>query len=121
MGLFDYVEVEMDLPGLPDSFTPEFQTKSFDPSYLDHYRIDEDGVLWHQSYDIEDRSDPNAEGLRRFMGMATRVNKRWHRVPTFTGEVNFYDFDHETDEWFEYMVFVENGHVTRGPIRIEAP
>ena len=32
------------------------------------HEIREDGSLWREEYDIEDHSDPNAEGLERFTG-----------------------------------------------------
>jgi len=117
MGMFDYVECQLPLAGLPASFEPNFQTKSFAEPYLDTYRINHNGILEHEDYRIEDRSDPKAKGLMRFAGAMTRVPIGYSRVD-FTGEVRFYDNNDATNEWFEYSCYFEHGVLTRGPIRI---
>jgi hypothetical protein len=88
MGMFDYIRCGYPLP-LPQYQHEEFQTKDTPAQFLDHYEIMSDGTLTHQTYDIEDRSDPNAEGLMRIVGMITRVNPKWETVD-FTGEIRFY-------------------------------
>lgn len=97
MGLFDYVRYG----------AKQYQTKSFDEPYMDRYEIRDDGSLWREAYDVEDRSDPNAEGLFRLRGRATRVNERWERVPDFTGEIYFYG----DGEWSAYFVRGELKHM----------
>lgn len=47
------------------------------------------GALWHLAYDQEGRSNRQARGLDRLIGMATRVNLRWVPVAR-TGELRFY-------------------------------
>lgn len=98
MGMFDYLKCSYKLPfkGLRGV---EFQTKDTPSQYLDHYEIRKDGTLWHEIYDIEDKSDPNAEGLARFFGCASRVNNRWEQV-AITGEVVFYASDYEFSAYF---------------------
>jgi hypothetical protein len=113
--LFDHIEVEIPLPDLPLDFTPHFQTKSL-ASFMDRYRIDTDGALWIQNYDIEDRSDPNAKGISRLVGIMTRVNQHWVRSD-YTGEIRFYD-THPGKEWFEYSTYFERGQLVRGPHRL---
>lgn len=66
---------------------------------MDQYEIRADGTLWHQDYDTEDRSDPNAEGLARLFGLATRVNERWEPV-AITGEIVFYADGFEFSAYF---------------------
>ena len=88
MGIFDYVHCEYPLPGLQDPATIEFQTKSMD-TFFDNYRITAEGKLEVEDYDVEDRSDPNAEGFARFIGCATRIPKGWSLVD-FSGTLNFY-------------------------------
>ena len=88
MGIYDHVHCEYPLPGLDDPTRIEFQTKSLD-TFFDNYRITADGKLEIEEYDVEDRSDPNAEGIARFIGSATRIPKDWKPVD-FTGVVNFY-------------------------------
>jgi hypothetical protein len=90
MGMFDYIRC---LYPLPDGYVPqpddEFQTKDTPSQYLDLYEIRPDGTLWQDIYDIEDRSDPKAEGLMGLIGAGTRINQRWVQVP-FHGDLNFY-------------------------------
>jgi len=75
MGMYDDLRVLYPLPdGIPNDL--EWQTKSLECA-LDNYEIREDGTLWHELYDTEDHSDPNAEGLLKFAGMWARVNERW--------------------------------------------
>ena len=74
-----------------------YQTKSFDCPWQDQYDVRGD-ELWREEYDVEDRSDPNAKGLMRIVGMCTAVNKRWVRSD-FTGTVYTWEgptltFDH---------------------------
>lgn len=119
MGMFDNIQVELPLPGLSETAKPNFQTKDLN-CYMDQYRIDGDGFLWRQEYEIEDHSDPMAEGIRSLIGKLTRINKRWAR-DGHTGEIRFYESDKETGEWFEYSVYLELGRVVRGPNRILPP
>lgn len=106
MGMFDCIRCKCPLP-VPFSDDNEPQTKDTPSQQLDSYEIREDGTLWHEEYDIEDQSNPNAEGLLRFAGCMTRVNKRW--VPTkFTGSINFYG-EGEDGEWLEYQTYFIGG------------
>src|SRR5690349_6199307 len=98
MGMFDDLRCKYPLP-TRDGAERSFQTKSLD-CLMDQIEIREDGTIWREHYDTEDHSDPNAEGLMRFAGMATRVNKEWHPL-TFTGEVRFYD-GFAPDGWVEF-------------------
>lgn len=107
MGMFDDIEVLYDLPRLPADHDRQFQTKSL-ICWLEKYRIDQSGVLWHQDYDIEDRSDPTATDIRRFAGMMTRVNQRWVR-DSYTGEVEFHDFDDGV--WMQYRAWFREGQL----------
>lgn len=112
MGMFDTVTV-VDYP-LPDNIKrDDYQTKSFDFPWLDLYEIRADGSLWKEDYDIEDRSDPTAEGYLAFVGMMTKVNKRWNRC-SYTGELVFYDYDPDLDpEWVEFKAILVDGRVQR--------
>ncbi len=88
MGLFDELTCHMALPGLGVT-DAVFQTKSLPAMYMDRYELRADGTLWHEEYDIEDRSDPGATGVERLLGAMSRVNLRWEPV-NFTGEIYFY-------------------------------
>lgn len=114
--MFDEIEVLVPLPDLPPDFAPSFQTKSL-VNFLDNYRIDADGVLWHEDYDIEDRSDPAAIGLMRFAGAMTRVPKGWSKED-YTGEVELHDWDAVNHIDYRYSTYFENGKLAAGPHRV---
>lgn len=101
--MFDYVRCKWPLPdGAP---TEGYQTKDTPAQYLDTYEIREDGSLWTEEYDYEDRSDPTKTGLGRFVGCMTRVNVR--QVPcNYTGQINFYG-----DGW-DFLAFFARGQMT---------
>lgn len=121
MGMFDNIKCSYMMP-IKGLNTEIFQTKSTPAQMLDHYEIREDGTLWHENYDVEDRSDPSAEGSKRFAGMMTRVNKRWEFEDNFTGEIRFYtylehrDINNKDDEfnedlWIEFISFFVKGRI----------
>lgn len=110
MGMFDYLSCEYPLP-IPEAQNLEFQTKDTDSQFLNYYKIDKDGYLWENLYDIEDKSDPNATGIERLFGYMTRVNKRWEKC-NFTGEIRFYSsYDKEYKTWVEFSSYFTNGHL----------
>ena len=73
--------------------------------------IREDGTLWHEVYDTEDRSDQNAKRLHALRGIATRVNKRWLQVTDFIGELRFYccACENSTGKWLEWSAYFVDG------------
>ncbi len=88
MGLFDYLRCYYPLE--PEGANDyEFQTKDTSAQYMDHYEIRKDGTLWHEEYDVEDRSDPKATGIEALRGCMTPINKRWVQEKDFTGEIGF--------------------------------
>jgi hypothetical protein len=136
MSMFDNIQCEYPLPGLPEGLIIEFQTKSFDCPFLDNYKITKQGELLVEDFDIEDRSDPNAEGLMRLVGCMAKIPKGWSPV-NFTGNINFYgdkdsgslllisfsegtkkkildngeEVEVEETEWFEYDALFKDGHL----------
>lgn len=88
MGMFDELRCKYPLP-VEGANELDYQTKDLDNA-LNQFEIREDGTLWVEEYDVEDHSDPNAVGIERFFGCATRVNKRWKQVHDFEGEIEFY-------------------------------
>ena len=106
MGMFDYLKCKYPLPDAGDNDL-EYQTKDTPAQFLDNYEIRADGSLWHLDYCIEDRSDPNAEGLARLVGRLSRVNERWEPVP-FTGEIRFYCYVDE-NQCTEFSAYFVNG------------
>ena len=118
MGMFDEIRCLYPLP-LEGANARTYQTKDTPAQFTDLYEIREDGTLWHEAYDLEDQSDPNATGIERIFGMCARVNERWEPVD-FTGEIRFYDFrasdplDSSKDEgWIEWSAYLEHGKVVR--------
>lgn len=110
MGMFDYIQCKYPLP-ISGHEHRVFQTKDTPAQYLDLYEIREDGTLWHEEYDTEDHSDPNAEGINRLSGCMTSVNKRWIQEH-ITGEIRFYDFPNGTPKgggWVEFSAYFVEG------------
>jgi hypothetical protein len=105
MGMFDYVRCAYPLP-VEGANDLEYQTKDTDAQWMDYYEIREDGTLWHQEYDTEDHSDPNAEGFERFCGCMTRVNERWVRE-SYTGPLTFYTGT--PNGWLEFSALFASG------------
>lgn len=107
MGLYDDIACDYPLPGC-EGTPPRWQTKSLS-CQLDRYKIDDDGSLWVEAYDAEDRSNPDATGLARFAGCMTRVNRRWERCD-FRGEILFYGED-RSGGWWEYSALFNGGQI----------
>lgn len=127
MGLFDNITCKYPLPieGFNNTI---FQTKDTDAQFLDDYEIREDGTLWHQIYDVEDRSErakwekahPNEEvpeelmGWKSFEGSMSRINESWEQVENFTREIVFYTSLGESHRgWIEFSAYFENGKVSK--------
>ena len=111
MGLFDYVRCKYPLP-VEGAKALEFQTKDTPAQYMENYEIREDGTLWHEEYDTVDKSDPNAKGLMRIRGMATRINHRWIQ-DDYTGEICFYApwQDNPHSGWIEFSSYFVKGQL----------
>jgi hypothetical protein len=108
MGMFDNLKCSYPLPTNKNLQNNIFQTKHTPAQWLDLYEIREDGTLWHETYDIEDHSDPAAKGfLGKFIGCMTKVNKRWEFVNDFTGEIRFYTGNDKI--WTEFSSYFVNG------------
>ena len=88
-----------------------FQSKDTEAQFLDNYEIREDGTLWHETYDIEDRSDPNAKGIMKLLGCMTRINQRWEQVNT-TGEIVFYTSVNDKD-FLELSAYFVDGKLNQ--------
>lgn len=116
MSVFDNIICKYNLPialtnNLINVNHLHYQTKDTPAQYLDNYEIREDGTLWHETYDIEDQSDPKAEGFMRFLGCMTRINKRWEQIK-FTGEIRFYtSFGTYDKDWIEFSSYFVDGNL----------
>jgi hypothetical protein len=114
MGMYDDLRCEYPLPA-EGANALSYQTKDTPAQYCEQYVIREDGTLWGEEYDTEDQSDPNAEGLMRLIGCATRVNKRPVQITDFIGELRFYTFmkdsfdDRDPDAWVEWSSYFVGG------------
>lgn len=105
MGMFDEIRSEMPLPGGLFDSTEIFQTKDTPNQFLDMFKIDADGYLWVDNYDIVDDSVvskwkrdnpdlpvPDTFGtLDYIVGAMSRVNHRTVRH-MHTGVIQFYTY-----------------------------
>ena len=108
MGMFDYLICKYPLPIDKDLKNEIFQTEHTPIQCLDLYEIREDGTLWHEIYETEDQSDPNAEGFAKFFGCMTRINKHWTPVLDFIGEIRFYTTLDNTN-WIKFSTYFVDG------------
>jgi hypothetical protein len=119
LGMFDELICEYDLPveGVEGEV---YQTKSTPNRALDRFKIGKDKQLYEELYDVVDRSDPNAEGIERLKGMASRTNKRFVKS-SYTGEIRFYtSIEKENDQqWYEFSSYFIDG-MLKYLIQIEA-
>ena len=106
MGAFDTLRCLYPLPA-DGADGLDYQTKSL-VCFLESYELRADGTLWHEEYDVEDRSDPTATGLAAFAGIWTHVNERWVPEP-LTGEVRFHAMGES--EWFDWSAYFVDGHL----------
>lgn len=101
----------------------QFQTKDTDEQYMDSYEIREDGTLWVEIYETEDKSPatkfksehPGKQlpeelgGILGLCGYLSRVNKRSVQV-MFTGEISFYTcLGNHDSGWVEFSSYFLNG------------
>lgn len=122
MGLFDDLRCKYPLP-VEGANELEFQTKDTPSQYMDCYEIREDGTLWHEEYDIEDRSQAGLwrkdhpgeeppENLERFIGCMARANKHWVFLEKFIGEIRFYTTLGKAG-WLEFSAYFVQGEVNQ--------
>ena len=107
MGMYDRILCRWPLPEGQDVV---YQTKDTPARFLDTYEIRADGTFWHQTYDVEDRSDPNAEGAARIGGMWTCVPTGWE-PELFNGTIYFYQMDGNT--WLDWYATFKRGKLTK--------
>jgi hypothetical protein len=108
LGLFD--EITCALLNKECGAGRVFKTCDTPAQYMDRYEINKDGFLWHERYDIEDHSDPNAQGMERLIGCMTRVPLGMESVD-FSGEIRFYA-DDENDTELEFSAYFVRGRIT---------
>lgn len=125
MGMFDYIECEMDLPRAGDRiphfrYDHQFQTKDLVNALIE-YKIDKEGVLYYKKIEYEKREltdeeqkDKDGGGFWHPMWNLEPISEEWVKED-FTGYINFYDFiqniDPEHDAWVEYKAHIVNGEV----------
>lgn len=114
MGMFDYIECRIPLPEPTPPEGIEWQTKDTPDQYLTRYVISEDGRLIELGYRVEDRSDPNATGLMRLRGAATRIyDVALDKVIDYHGDIEFYGCNDATKEWWTYVARFTDGRCVR--------
>jgi len=109
MGMFDQIICRYPLP-IPGANDLDYQTKSLD-CVLDDLEIREDGSLWKEHYDVEDHSDPKANGIASVFGSMARVNLRWEPEP-YTGEICFHtSLGKDHSGWIDFSAWFADGKI----------
>lgn len=127
MGMFDDITSKYPLP-IKGANALDFQTKDTPAQFMERYEIREDGTLWHEDGEYEDRSarmlwknehpgeplpkELADDGLSGFWGCMTHVNKRWVPVP-MTGEIVFGQYDTKTRESITFSAYFVAGKLNQ--------
>lgn len=110
--MFDKIKCKYPLP-VKGANKFLYQTKDTEAQFFNLYEIRKDGTLWHEAYDIEDKSNPNAKGIMKLVGCMTKVNKKWEQVEK-TGEIKFYrTIDKNHDKWLEFSAYFVKGKLNQ--------
>lgn len=113
MGAFDNARCRYQLPW-PEAADFLWQTKSPPAPFSENWEIREDGTLWHEDVDYEDRSDKTAEpgSFKSLLGMMTPVNQRWVNVP-WDGEFEIHNsVERDTGYvWYSVVFWFRDGIV----------
>lgn len=130
MGMFDNIRCKFPLP-LPEFQENDFQTKDTPNQYCDQYEIREDGTLWVEKYDTEDKSKAGAwlrdnpgkthtdlpaelSGISAMCGCMSRVHKRWVKLEDFHGDIEFYNaIGKQGTGWIEFRARFTNGKLSK--------
>jgi hypothetical protein len=116
MGMFDYLHVEISLPGCPPDFN-EFQTKDLD-CLMDHYYLKDDGKLYFEKRIYEDVPEED----RPYFGTADwespigknvgsfRLKEKTLQVHYITAEISFGTIDFN-NQWIGYLAKFVNGEL----------
>jgi hypothetical protein len=112
MGMYDEVICEYPLPNKTDDDLL-FYSRSTPAQMLDLYRVQADGTLWHEDYDIEDQSDRSLPGILGVAGIMTPVNKRWARCD-FSGEISICQY--RRINYIEYKLTFIDGMIANAKI-----
>jgi hypothetical protein len=125
MGMYDSIICEYPLPHA-EVQEAIFQTKSFE-CLLDNYKIDEEGFLWYQQYDVvykghQERSCEKLKKMGWTFPIMSRENLKWVRRDEFLGGIRFYTSMEPVEaplgspnEWYEYTCYFQKGKMTAGP------
>jgi hypothetical protein len=108
MGMFDEIKCEYrEMPAEHRART--YQTKSL-YNCLENYRIDEDGKLWAEQFEIEEVDNPDYDSTKRFSfpKIQERKNIEWVERP-MTQTIRFYDFDDENYVRLQYVATYVKG------------
>lgn len=120
MSLFDFLQCDMPLPARPEVQHLLFQTRTFGNG-MEYFRIDENGSLYIEQYDIEDRSDPNDDVLTVLANTLIKTNLREAPL-TFCGLLEFHaSYGKTHDGMVEFEADVSSGKVTAIRLVIDHP
>lgn len=105
MGMFDRLTClyKLPMPEDPKGFsgTTEYQTKSFN-NFLDHYKIDDEGILWISTH----KSDFNI--IKNINDSDFFVEKNdWVACNNITNTIEIHDSIHSEDKEYDYWISYE--------------
>jgi len=106
--MFDYLMCEYPIDA-PEN-VKQWQTKDTPSQYLDQYKIDAQGSLWHYT---NERLLPGVKGLGR---VKVRTEFEWVKLEDFRGEICFSGFEvingkDDYEKLWEYSALFDDGRI----------
>jgi hypothetical protein len=109
MGLYDNLICEYPIDA-PEGLSG-WQTKDTEAQYLENYKIDKDGQLWHEyreyKAEMPSESDQEEKGPLAFSGCLKTTLREW-RKELFRGDIRFYTSG-PNETWWEYSALFDDG------------
>lgn len=110
MGMFDYIQLEVDLPDGTSTKGREFQTKSLD-STMSNYVITANGEIYMEAWDYEWVEDES----HFLKGYLNRIEGTYRReyLTDIHQDVIFYDGRKQGEKWRDYYARFTNGKLEK--------
>ena len=110
MSMFDYLRVEIEIPGCGDCSAEEFQTKDFE-NLMYQYVITKKGELYKELWDykwIEDNS------IKYIKGYSEKIAESYRReyLTNYHGDIKFYNGSMMENKWRDYYARFTEGKLT---------
>jgi hypothetical protein len=111
MGMFDYLRVEIEIPGCGDCSAEEFQTKDFE-NLMDQYVITKNGELYKECWEYKWIDDDSLQYIKSYLERIPDSYRREY-LTNYHGDVNFYSGSMIDSKWRDYYARFTDGKLTK--------